>query len=92
MPIPIRTKRSEPVQIPVNTTSIPDLRIADRCDRCGARAYVAARIGDHETPLMFCAHHFRRWESRIRAAASEVLDQRWRLEREELARRRDGVS
>lgn len=37
------------------TTPAP-LAVADRCDRCGARAYVRATLpSDHE--LLFCHHH-----------------------------------
>lgn len=35
-------------------TSTP-LTNADRCDRCGSRAYVRAVINN--TPLHFCRHH-----------------------------------
>lgn len=36
----------------------------DRCDRCGAQAYIrAARLGDGE--LLFCAHHGRKHHDRL---------------------------
>lgn len=53
---------------------------ADRCDRCGAQAYAAAMFhGRPLTRLNFCAHHFTRWEARIRDVAVAVLDLRYRL-------------
>ena len=41
------------------------LTAADRCDRCGARAYVQVRVnvpggGNHE--LLFCAHDYQQHE------------------------------
>ena len=53
---------------------------ADRCDRCGARAYVLAVIGAELAQLLFCAHHFRRWEGPIRDAAVQIIDERFQLD------------
>lgn len=69
------------------TTSPPwTLRIGDRCDRCGAQAFVRARIEVEVAPgivgpvdLHFCGHHFRKHETAIRAAARELLDERARI-------------
>jgi ribosomal protein S14 len=46
---------------------------SDRCDRCGAQAFVWAEgiAGD----LMFCRHHFLKWEDSIRAWAFEIVDE-----------------
>ncbi|HET7408362.1 MAG TPA: hypothetical protein VFJ21_14660 [Mycobacteriales bacterium] len=52
---------------------------ADRCDRCGAQAFVRAVLpggGD----LLFCAHHGRRFADRLRAVAVELHDDRGVLE------------
>ena len=47
---------------------------ADRCDRCGAQAFVRAVMpGGHD--LVFCVHHGRRYEQPLRDAAVTVLDQ-----------------
>lgn len=58
--------------------SRPSLTAMDRCDRCGARAYVAANVSG--TELMYCGHHARQYEPRLREIASS-----WRDEREQLA-------
>ena len=43
----------------VNAALAPSLSAADRCDRCGAQAFVRARLhGGGE--LLFCAHHGRK--------------------------------
>ena len=50
------------------------LSAQDRCDRCGAQAYVLAK--GLAGPLGFCAHHFFKWEQAIRDFAFEVVDER----------------
>lgn len=50
------------------------LNLGDRCDSCGAEAFVWANgfSGD----LLFCAHHFQKWEDKIREFAFEIIDER----------------
>lgn len=50
------------------------LTAADRCDRCGAKALVRVYL-DGGSELLFCVHHFREHEVRLRAIAVDVLDQ-----------------
>lgn len=63
----------------LSKSKIPTLTAATRCDRCGAQAYAAARFKRRRTALLFCAHHFSRWEARIRELAVEVVDERFML-------------
>ncbi len=54
------------------------LTALDRCDRCGAQAYVRVVLvagGD----LLFCGHHFREHEARLRPLALDVQDETGRL-------------
>lgn len=53
------------------------LKIADRCDRCGAQAYVRATTiaGD----LLWCGHHFHEYEPRLREVSIFIHDERERL-------------
>ena len=59
------------------------LGAADRCDRCGAQAVARATLasGSH---LLFCGHHLRAHEARLRAVSARIdrarvdLDQRTR--------------
>ena len=44
-----------PAEIDVIESRLP---AADRCDSCGAQAYIAAEVNGSE--LLFCAHHGRR--------------------------------
>ena len=52
---------------------VSELTPADRCDRCGARAYVRAVLADGE--LLFCAHHGRRFAPRLRQIAIAIHDE-----------------
>ncbi|OLT14793.1 hypothetical protein BJF86_06010 [Serinicoccus sp. CNJ-927] len=67
----------------MNATLTPELTAADRCDRCGAQAYVRARLGDG-LELHFCAHHGREHLDKLRAVDDvHILDETHRLEQEE---------
>ncbi|WIB65414.1 hypothetical protein [Curtobacterium sp. MCBD17_040] len=44
----------------------------DRCDACGAQAYVAATFLASE--LLFCGHHYRKHQNAIEEQAAYVLD------------------
>ncbi len=62
----------------VNATLAPRLSAADRCDRCGARAYIRARLNAGGV-LYFCAHHGRKHLPQLKAQASEIHDESERL-------------
>lgn len=49
----------------------------DRCDSCGAQAYVGATVNG--TELLFCAHHSRKYETKLRAASTTWHDETIRL-------------
>lgn len=54
------------------------LAVTDRCDRCGAQAYVRATL-ESGFDLLFCAHHWRDNAARLRAVATEIHDETTRL-------------
>lgn len=54
------------------------LTAADRCDACGAQAYIAAVVNGSE--LLFCAHHGRKYEAKLRAVATAWHDETARLD------------
>ena len=60
------------------------LTAADRCDRCGAQAYVLLSVfvpESGERDLLFCAHHYRANERQLEQSGVRVLlDQRRELE------------
>ncbi len=55
------------------------LTATDRCDRCGARAYVRVLLPSPE--LLFCAHHNRQYASTLTKIAVEIRDETDRLAR-----------
>lgn len=46
---------------------------ADRCDRCGAQARV--RVVLNAGDLLFCAHHAKAYEDKLRDTAVEWVDE-----------------
>ena len=67
----------------MNATLTPELTASDSCDRCGAQAYVRARIGDG-LELHFCAHHGREHLDKLRLVDDvHILDETHRLDAEE---------
>jgi hypothetical protein len=65
----------------VNTATAPSetpLTAVDRCDRCGAQAYLRVSLqGGGE--LLFCAHHAREHGDKLREIAAYVHDETDRL-------------
>lgn len=53
------------------------LTAADRCDRCGAQAYVRVLLPVGE--LLFCAHHAREHADKLASVATHVQDETDRL-------------
>jgi len=59
------------------TPVVHRLTAADRCDSCGAQAYIAAEVNGSE--LLFCAHHGRKYEEKLRSVATSWHDETARL-------------
>jgi len=54
------------------------LTALDRCDRCGAQAYLRVELtGGGE--LLFCAHHAREHGEKLRQVATEIHDETGKL-------------
>ena len=49
------------------------LKIADRCDRCGAQAFILATGVSGE--LMFCGHHYQKYEYAITQWAYKIVNE-----------------
>lgn len=64
----------------MTTTTPTPLTAADRCDRCGAQAYVRVVLAKGE--LLFCAHHARRHAAAYADVALHVQDETDRLHEE----------
>ncbi|MDT9594579.1 hypothetical protein RDV89_15955 [Nocardioides zeae] len=65
----------------VTTAVAPDsaaLTATDRCDRCGAQAYLRVELASGGE-LLFCAHHARQHGDALRSVASHVQDETHKL-------------
>ncbi|MGH8960657.1 MAG: DUF7455 domain-containing protein [Jatrophihabitantaceae bacterium] len=54
------------------------LTATDRCDRCGAQAYVRAVLNSG-SDLLFCAHHWHENEDKLRKISESIVDESERL-------------
>jgi hypothetical protein len=55
------------------------LTASDRCDRCGAQAYLRVEL-QSGGELLFCAHHAREHGDKLREVAASVTDETHKLE------------
>ena len=62
----------------MNTLEHAPLTAQDRCDRCGAQAYVRAVLATGGE-LMFCAHHGKEYAEKLAAIAVKIQDETARL-------------
>jgi len=54
------------------------LTAADRCDRCGAQAYLRVEL-QTGGELLFCAHHAREHGDKLKEVAVTVIDETHKL-------------
>ena len=54
------------------------LLATDRCDRCGAQAYLHVTLASGGE-LLFCAHHARKHEDKLRQVALRIHDETNRI-------------
>ena len=59
-------------------TASAALTAVDRCDRCGAQAYLRVLLASGGE-LLFCAHHAREHGARLREVAVEFHDETEKL-------------
>src|SRR6195952_1268656 len=65
----------------VTTATAPTaapLTAIDRCDRCGAQAYLRVQLKSGGE-LLFCAHHAREHSDKLREVAEHVQDETGKL-------------
>jgi hypothetical protein len=70
--------RCDEKEAEVTTALASTLTAADRCDRCGARAYVRARLSSGGE-LLFCAHHGREHLPKLQGLSINIQDETDRL-------------
>ncbi|MEY3430750.1 MAG: hypothetical protein RLZZ79_522 [Actinomycetota bacterium] len=61
------------------------LNALDRCDRCGAQAYVRAVMANG-FELLFCGHHAKKYQEGLANAATRIQDETDRLSEESPAK------
>jgi len=59
------------------TLTEPLIQVAGRCDRCGSQAFVLVKGVSGE--LLFCGHHFAKFEENLTKFAYEIVDERDRI-------------
>lgn len=74
----VSVKPSDLVKKPVGGDRVVVFDATDRCDLCGAQAYVSTQLLTGE--LLWCGHHFKRFEGALMVGVVEVYDERWRLD------------
>jgi hypothetical protein len=59
------------------TTTMQPVRLTavDRCDSCGAQAYVQVWLAPDGAELLFCAHHAHQYEDKLRDIAIAIHDE-----------------
>ena len=83
---PLGPKEAHMSISPTEAPAAPVLTSKDRCDRCGARAFVLVVLKwspglPHAGELSFCAHDFRAVEEAIAPYVSLIIDERWTLQK-----------
>jgi hypothetical protein len=62
-----------------STLTAEPLTAVDRCDRCGAQAYVRVTM-PAGGELLFCAHHGRAYTPKLKELDAEIVDEYSRLD------------
>lgn len=64
----------------IDELEAPQLTALDRCDACGAQAYIRATLESGE--LLFCAHHGAKVKDKLQPTAIAWLDETSKLDSE----------
>ena len=75
-----RTSNRQEARPSVNTPVIegPALNASDRCDRCGAQAYVRVTMASG-FELLFCSHHGKEHADKLKQVALTIHDESQRI-------------
>jgi hypothetical protein len=79
MDVPTGASRAERGANVTTSLATSPLTATDRCDRCGAQAYVRA-VMTSGSELLFCAHHWHENEERLRSIGARIQDESQRLD------------
>ena len=66
---------------PTSTLSTTDSHLtrSDRCDRCGAQAFIRVVL-PAGGELLFCSHHGRQYEGKLRELSATIVDETEQLD------------
>lgn len=62
----------------INKEPAPILTKADRCDRCNSEAFYKV-IFPSLNDLLFCRHHFTKYQGNLEAIAIDIVDESTRI-------------
>lgn len=79
-----KARKGRPMSENLVLDSTP-LNALDRCDRCGAQAYVRAVMANG-FELLFCGHHAKKYQDGLANAASRIQDETDRITEESAAK------
>lgn len=65
-------------QVTTATAPSTTMTAEDRCDRCGAQAYLRVEL-QSGGELLFCAHHAREHGDKLKQIAATVVDETHKL-------------
>ncbi len=68
----------EPVEAEARPLS-NTLNNQDRCDACGAQAFIWVQMPNATAGLLYCVHHFNKYEAKLREVAIDVVDERYKI-------------
>jgi len=71
------TVDEETVEAPLDLSDV--LKITDRCDQCGAQAFIWVNMPNSKAGLLFCNHHFRKNETKLREVAIDFIDESYKI-------------
>ena len=77
------TTVAEPVAAPEADEEVRPLsdvlNHSDRCDACGAQAFIWVNMPNSKNGLLYCGHHFNKYEAKLREYAIEIFDERYKI-------------
>jgi hypothetical protein len=72
--VAIPPTQQEGADVTAVLTPAEPLTALDRCDRCGAQAYLRVTLASGGE-LLFCAHHGKKYEESLRSIAADIHDE-----------------
>jgi hypothetical protein len=55
------------------------LNITDRCDQCGAQAFVWVNMPNSQAGLLYCNHHYQKNKEGLREVAIDIVDESYKI-------------